>query len=187
MGQFRHFLSEALLKEIHLHGRLFTWGNERAHPTLERIDRAFVSTGWEDLYPNHGLQSLASSCSDHAPLLLHTDESFRLKKRFHFQAFWPKFSGFSDTVKLAWHCPLRNTSPFRWLDWLLQNTVHVLSSRSARSIGSIWMQLELAREVLHQLEIARDHRLLAPHEDKLQGSMKLKTLGLSSLQRMIAR
>jgi hypothetical protein len=40
MGQFR---------------RLFTWSNERAHLMLQHIDRAFVSTGWEDLYPNHGL------------------------------------------------------------------------------------------------------------------------------------
>jgi hypothetical protein len=44
-----------------------------------------------------------------------------------------------------------------------------------------------AREVLHQLEIAHDHRLLAPHEDELRGSMKLKTLELSSLQQTIAR
>jgi hypothetical protein len=44
MGQFRRFLNEALLKEIHLQGHLFTWSNERSHPTLERIDRAFMSS-----------------------------------------------------------------------------------------------------------------------------------------------
>jgi hypothetical protein len=43
MGQFRHFISVVALKEIHLNGRLFTWSNERSHPTLERIDRAFIS------------------------------------------------------------------------------------------------------------------------------------------------
>lgn len=43
MGQFRRFLNEAELDEIHLTGRLYTWSNERSHPTLEKIDRFFVS------------------------------------------------------------------------------------------------------------------------------------------------
>jgi hypothetical protein len=45
MGCFYHFLNDVSLKEIHLQGRLFTWSNERLHPTLEMIDRAFVSEG----------------------------------------------------------------------------------------------------------------------------------------------
>jgi hypothetical protein len=28
MGQFRRFINEAALKEIHLNGRLFMWSNE---------------------------------------------------------------------------------------------------------------------------------------------------------------
>jgi hypothetical protein len=43
MGQFCRLLNEAALKEVHLNGHLFTWSNERAHPTLERIDRPFIS------------------------------------------------------------------------------------------------------------------------------------------------
>jgi hypothetical protein len=35
MGQFRCFLNDLLLKEIHLQGRLFTWSNKLSHPTLE--------------------------------------------------------------------------------------------------------------------------------------------------------
>lgn len=45
MGQFCRFISEAELKEIHLNCRLFTWSNEHSHPTLERIDRVFVTAG----------------------------------------------------------------------------------------------------------------------------------------------
>jgi exonuclease III len=55
MGQFKSFLNYASLKEIHLGGRLFTWSNERTHPTLERIDRAFISRKWDELYPHHDL------------------------------------------------------------------------------------------------------------------------------------
>jgi hypothetical protein len=60
MGQFCHFLNAATLQEAHLNGRLFTWSNEREHPTLERIDRFFFSNEWEAIFTNHELHSLAS-------------------------------------------------------------------------------------------------------------------------------
>lgn len=108
-------------------------------------------------------------------------------RRFHFRSFWTKFPGFLDIVQQAWHCLLSDADPFRCLDWLLRNTTRVLQSWSALSIGSIRMQLEIAKEVVHRLEIARDHRTLAPHEEVLRQKLKWKSLGLSSLQRNIAR
>lgn len=186
IGQFRRFINDASLKELHLKGRLFTWSNERVHPTLERIDRAFVTTDWELLYPNSDLYSLASSCSDHAPLLLCTDCNFSYKKRFHFRSFWPKLPGFLEVVQQAWHCPLNGADPFQRLDWLLRNTARMLQSWNARSIGNVRLQLEIAKEVLHRLEIAQDHRTLAAHEDELRRNLKWKSLALSSLQRTIA-
>jgi hypothetical protein len=50
-------------------------------------------------------------------------------------------------------------------------TMHVCSSGS---IGSVRVQLEMAREVFHHLEISQDHWSLASHEDELRRSMKLK-------------
>jgi endonuclease/exonuclease/phosphatase family metal-dependent hydrolase len=67
MGRFHRFLNDASLKELHLEGRLFTWSNERSHPTLERIDKAFISQEWDELHPKCDLRSLASGCLDHAP------------------------------------------------------------------------------------------------------------------------
>jgi hypothetical protein len=58
MVQFRRFLNDACLQEIHLNGRIFTWSNERAHPMLERIDRAFISKERDKINPNHDLGSL---------------------------------------------------------------------------------------------------------------------------------
>jgi hypothetical protein len=51
MGQFRQFLNEVALKECYLDGHLFTWSNERVHPTLERIDVVFLTNEWEVIYP----------------------------------------------------------------------------------------------------------------------------------------
>lgn len=90
MGHFRRFLNDLELSELHLSGRLFTWSNERVHPTLERIDRMSVARGWEPLFPWTYLQALSSRCSDHAPLLLQFDDGFNPKQRhFHFQASGP--------------------------------------------------------------------------------------------------
>jgi hypothetical protein len=107
---------------------LFTWSSERAHPTLERIDHVFVSKEWDKLYLNNDLQSLASICSDHAPLLQRTDNAFAYKKRFHFRVFWTKFPGYMEIVEHNWHCPLNGANPFCHLDWLLRNTTRCLKS-----------------------------------------------------------
>jgi hypothetical protein len=45
----------------------------------------------------------------------------------------------------------------------------------------------VAREVIERLESVGDHRPLAAHEVVLHGELKLKTLGLSSLQRTITQ
>jgi exonuclease III len=88
MRQFCSFLNDAVLKEIHLNGMLYTWSNEHAHPMLERIDWAFVSNGWECIFLRCNLHALPSHCSDHAPLRL--DVEATEKQKFLFQPFWTK-------------------------------------------------------------------------------------------------
>jgi hypothetical protein len=73
------------------------------------------------------------------------------------------------------------------MDWLLWNTSRALKSWSDRFIGNIRIQPEVAKEVTHHLEIARDRRPLAQHEEALRQQLKLKSLGLLSLQRTMAR
>jgi hypothetical protein len=176
-----------VIKEVQLEGRLFTWSNERAHPTLEQIDRLFILAEWERLFPGHELMSLPSLCSDHAPLLLCTNSSSVAMKRFLFWSFWSSFSGFKETMERAWRCPLRDASSFRRLDWLLRNLARMLKSWSDHTIGNIRGQLEVPKEMLFRFKKARDFRSLAPHEDKLRKLANLKTLALASLQRSIAR
>jgi hypothetical protein len=81
MERFRPFLNDLDLDELHLHIRLFTWSNERSHPTLERIDRMLVSSCWNVTFSRDALQVLSSRCSDHAPLLLLLDDGFHPKLR----------------------------------------------------------------------------------------------------------
>jgi hypothetical protein len=70
MARFRQAVADLELLDIHLHGRRYTWRNERRSPTLVRLDRTLVSMDWEGLFPNCHLQALSSDASDRCPLLL---------------------------------------------------------------------------------------------------------------------
>jgi hypothetical protein len=153
---------------------------------LEHIDCAFMSLDWEDIYPTYDLQALATSCSDHAPLLLRTDTNHRFKRRFLFRLFRTRCEGFMDVVRRAWSCPLYNSIPFARLDWLFWNIVRFLKSWSDRFVGNMHLQLAMSSEIVASLEAVGDHKSLAPHEEALRKELKLKALGLSSLQRTIA-
>ena len=73
MRRFRRALDHMAVDELYLHGRLYTWSNERRRPTLERIDRAFATVQWLDAFPNH---HLPSRCPLTAPTTLHSFYSY---------------------------------------------------------------------------------------------------------------
>jgi hypothetical protein len=54
-------------------------------------------------------------------------------------------------------------------------------------VGNIRLQLQMAKEILHCLEIARDGRELSPGEEWLRKKLKQHSLGLASLERTVAR
>jgi len=56
-----------------------------------------------------------------------------------------------------------------------------------RKVGNIKLQLKMAKEILHRLEIERDSRELTGNEEWLRKKLKLHCLGLASLERTIAR
>jgi hypothetical protein len=91
------------VKEIELIGKKFTWSNNQAQPTLTRIDRAFCSPSWEDIYLNLVLHPLSSSMSDHCPLLslpLHPPSP---RPKFRFETYWIDMLGFQECVLQAWN------------------------------------------------------------------------------------
>ena len=66
-------------------------------------------------------------------------------------------------------------------------TVKGLQSWSHKKFGHVNSQLGLAREVLHQLKIAQNARILSSKEKWLRDQLKKHSLALSSIQRTIAR
>jgi hypothetical protein len=109
-----------------------------------------VTEDWAGSFPDHKLSALASEGSDHAPLLLRTSCNFSTFRRFKFENIWPKYDGYLDTVARAWVCPWneREVDAFQVLDYKLRNTAKTLTSWSAKRVGSIRLQLYIAKELV---------------------------------------
>lgn len=187
MRRFRSFIDTLQLDELQLLGRLFTWSNEQVAPTLERLDRFFADSAWLQSFANHRLRALSSQCSDHCPLLLQLQCCVWPRRRFRFESFWVKLPGFIDVVAAAWGPSLLHADPCRNLDYKLRNTARALRSWSMRRIGSVKLQLAVARETVLKLDQAMERRQLSMFEADLRRRLKFRCLGLASLCRTIAR
>lgn len=155
MGRFRRWTDDLALKELPLLGRNFTWSNGQSRPTLVRLDRVFSSADWDVQLSDCLLQSLASQDSHHCPLLLGLQDLERGKGRSHFQSFWTKVDGFQEAVAQAWGSVSAGPCPLITLAKKLQTTARGLQKWSDKIVGCVKLQLEMARELLHQLEMAR--------------------------------
>uniref|UniRef100_J3LTF6 Uncharacterized protein n=1 Tax=Oryza brachyantha TaxID=4533 RepID=J3LTF6_ORYBR len=180
MGRFRRLIDELDLLELPLRGCRYTWSSERASPTLVKLDQVFYSSEWEELFPSCLLQAASSVASDHCGLLLHTCVGSPKAHRFRFEAFWPSLDGFLQVEEDAWHPPA-NLPPLAALAWCLSNTAKRLQSWSDRHVGSVRIQLLLAKEIVFRFDVAQESRPLSPLEAWLRRDLKLKCLGFDRL------
>jgi len=147
----------------------------------------FCTLDWEDQFPGCLLQCAASNDSDHCPLILGLQDIIGCKKRFHFEAFWPSLDGFLEVVKDAWDTIQPRTCPLDTLALKLKATTRGLQSWSQKKFGHFNSQLLLAKEIVHQLDIAQERWPLQPNELWLHNNLKKHSLALSSLLRTISR
>lgn len=85
----------------------------------------------------------------------------------------------------AWEPTLLHADAFRILDYKLRNVARALKSWSARHIGSVRVQLALAREITLRPDCAQENRQLTTEEAVLRKDMKFTCLGLASLARSL--
>ena len=109
MEKFRAALNRAELFEIRRKNKKYTWSNEQHNPTLVALDRVFCNVRWGTLFPQHLLHAASTSVSDHCPLILANACAPSGRTRFRFEAFWPKFPGFHETVTDAWMRPIQSS------------------------------------------------------------------------------
>jgi hypothetical protein len=109
------------------------------------------------------------------------------KAWFHFELFWPKFGDYIDVVLEAWKRPANVHDPMVCLDLMLRSLVCHLQRWSSARIGEIKAQLLMARELVMRLDSAQEQRQLSEAKNELRKRLKIRCLGLSSLERTMAR
>lgn len=90
--------------------------------------------------------------------MLHSNTQLTTKKRFKFEAIWPRFPGYLQAVQEGWVYSLQNVDIFRTLDYKFRNTATVLKRWSQEHIGSIRLQLAIAKEVVFRLDKPQETR-----------------------------
>jgi hypothetical protein len=154
---------------------------------MTRIDRALVSIDWDLAFPDSLLQAISSSVSDHAPLHLSMTAALRPKKRFKFEAFWLQLEGFDDAVKEGWKCVAEIVDPFLRLDACYRNLATHLQAWGDTKVGNLKLQIALANLIIHRFDAAQETRELLPEEWWLRKTLKHVVLGMSSMERTMAR
>lgn len=87
-------------------GPAYTWTNKRysSNPIYERLDRGLVNPEWCVIYPNTNVYNLPIIMSDHAPILISTDGTYKQpRKNFKFENWWLMEDDFQDHAKSVWN------------------------------------------------------------------------------------
>jgi hypothetical protein len=127
------------------------------------LDRVFVSTCWDALFPASSLASKPRVGSDHTPLIV---DIWALKiphvKQFRFENWWLKIEGFEHMVAKFWQAPCHlQNSLDRW-QFKIRNTRKGLKGWSA-NIESAQRKLKQGLVVEYDLlDIISESQSLSP-------------------------
>jgi endonuclease/exonuclease/phosphatase family metal-dependent hydrolase len=86
---FNDWINKWGLIELNPSNRKFTWSNNQDNLVLAKLDRIFVSTDFDRMFPLSSVLALAKGVSDHNPLLLDTGDGCSFgRKKFRFEKWW---------------------------------------------------------------------------------------------------
>lgn len=87
MRSFDNFINDALLVDLPLQGRKYTWYKPNGN-CKSRIDRVMVNDSLLENWPNSMIRGLPRSISDHCPIILATKHVDWGPKPFRFANMW---------------------------------------------------------------------------------------------------
>lgn len=153
MEAFRDMVDELGFVDLGFTGRKFTWKGKRDNAMiLERLDRAFATSTWLDLFPATQIQYLHSNASDHHPIIIKPEGIVQCKnKPFRFASMWMKDEGYRTTIVDAWGYPSYRSNLFLTSS-KIKYCGEKLMEWSRLSFGSIRRQLDEASKKLPLVE-----------------------------------
>jgi hypothetical protein len=147
---FNYIINICELREIDMSGGQFTWSNNQAVPTLEKLDRFLVSKEWELLFPLTTIHKLSREISDHSPIILDTMEGREKQiKEFRSDKRWLKEENFLPKVYRIWSQPVRARDSLSCFQQKLKNLKKFLKGWGANIRGrDINKKKELTQELV---------------------------------------
>lgn len=164
---FNDVIHDLCLIELPLLDRNFTWSNKRDIPTLERLDRAFISLAWDVVLPNTNLSSLTRSTSDHVPLKVEISTSIPKPKTFRFDNTWSLHPSFLASITEAWNIRNPPTHPTAALVRRLKST-RAAAKKWRRHRGSCSQREVDCKIVIKLLDVVEENRTLTRAEATLR-------------------
>lgn len=178
MNRFKSVIDDLEIKEIHLHGRLYTWTRDTDNPAMTQIDHIFCTREWEVDNSGCYVQALSSSMSDHCPMLLTCSQLQRTTRNFRFESYWTRLPGFLEIVQDAWSKPTGSNDHIRTLHIKLPRTAKALKRWGKQRTGALKQQADIANEVILRLDQAQESQQLTAEEISLRRLAKQRVTGI---------
>ncbi|CAN6583607.1 unnamed protein product [Malus baccata var. baccata] len=120
LRDFREFVARDELMDLGYEGYPFTWRNKReALPIQQRLDRGLATLGWYEMYPNTIIKHVILEGSDHALLVLSTDNGPKGKGRqFSYDGRWSKSEECCKLVGNDWRTQINGSHAYRFCEKL---------------------------------------------------------------------
>nr|CAD1829771.1 unnamed protein product [Ananas comosus var. bracteatus] len=171
---FRETVQESGLIDIPIANKSFTWSNGRVTPTLERLDRVFISNAWTLVFPRSALRALPRPRSDHTPLVLSSYTFIPSANLFRFEAFWLRHPALRSVVAAAWRSVLHDTNPVNLILRKIESVQSALRSWSADISLASREQGKRCLLWIEWLDKAEEYRPLTTPEYILRPKLKTR-------------
>nr|CAD1830240.1 unnamed protein product [Ananas comosus var. bracteatus] len=171
---FREVVHDLQLVDLPILNKAFTWTNGRGVPTLERQDRAFISTNWVLAFPRSTLCALPRPRSDHTPLVLSAFTFIPSADLFRFESFWLRHPAVFDVVSTAWNSTTSATTPVNQFASKLKSVQTALRIWSVGLSSRLQRQANLCLLWIDWLDNAEEHRALTNLERALRPKLKVR-------------
>jgi hypothetical protein len=142
MIEFQRTLEEGDLSYLGFVGPKFTWSNCQEGETLirERLDRGVANSAWKRGFPDAEIRVEASTCSDHAPLLLSLIRprgAGKNKTRFYYEAGWASNASCQEIINEVWGKDFSNDIGWSRLKTKLEECTHGLKEWRKKSNNNL--------------------------------------------------
>ncbi|KAJ9545526.1 hypothetical protein OSB04_025233 [Centaurea solstitialis] len=154
---FREALLDCRLIDIPMQGFPYTWSRHKGRPNEvhERLDRAVATQSWYNLFPDHWVENLTCSISDHSPIALHTQvrQPIAHNRNFRFENKWLQEPSFNQFLLDSWNKIGNNEFPTKLslLAKTLRKWGRNLNSSYKHDVKEAYSKLESLRRNLNPI------------------------------------